>query len=314
MGAEGASFAPGARYVWSRSLGQWPSAVVLSLLGALLSGFLYALCLMAEPIRPMWMMPGRSVGPVAGLAGGVCSTVGVALFVFAILRCRVASRWFVRVLSFGVGMVIMLTCFVVLLGQAPLGDAVLVARRPVEFREVTLGQGAYEVLAQPADLAARVQGLRAVSSSDKVLLANVLLGALVCAAVVGDIGFRLARRWSSDFMLDERTGDWFCAPVEARYFWRLEESDPTVADLPDLVPLEGPDEAEDELIDGRSLFVLFVHPSKPELDRRSVLVSLDEVSLHRRRFLRRVRARQREVIPPTFVEPGLLEALMQGRS
>lgn len=300
-------------YAPSRSLGNWRLALFACLLGALISGLLYAFCLMSEPVRGLWTTPKRSAGPIAGLAGGVCSIVATALAVLAIAYCRVASRRLARALSIGVGVVILLTCVVALLGQAPLGDHAMVARRPVAFRDVSLGGGAFDVLAQPQQLGARLQGLRAIASSDKVLFANVLLGALICAAIVGDLTFRFAGLVTNGFMLDARTGNWFRAPVEIGTFELLNGRDPTPADLPQLVPIPE-DDAVVELLVGRPVLVLYVHPSEPALDRTSVLVSIDQVVVRKKRFLRRAYAIEREVMPPVFISAELFDSLLQGRA
>jgi len=300
-------------YVPCRSLGNWRLALFSCLVGALISGLLYAFCLMSEPVRGLWTTPKRSAGPIAGLAGGVCSIVAIALAVLAIAYCRVASRKLARALSIGVGVVILLTCVVALLGQAPLGDDAMVARRPVAFRDVSLGRGALEVLVQPQELGPRLQGLRAIASSDKVLFANVLLGALICAAVVGDLAFRLARLVTSGFMLDARTGNWFRAPVEIAYYGLLDGRDPTPADIPQLVPIPE-DDAVVELLVGLPVLVLYVHPSEPELDRAWVLVSIDQVVVRKKRFLRRAYALEREVMPPAFISAELFDLLLQGRA
>jgi hypothetical protein len=267
---------------------------------------------MSEPVRGLWTTPTRSAGPIAGLAGGVCSIVAIALYVLAIAFCRVASRRLARALSIGVGIVILLTCVVALLGQAPLGDDALIARRPVPFRDVSLGRGALDVLAQPHQLGARFDGLRAVASSDKALFANVLFGALICAAVVGDLAFRFAGRVTNGFMLDERTGDWFGAPVEVGAFERLAQH-PTYADIPDLVPIPE-DDAVADLVAGETVLILYLHPSARDGDREVVLVSIDEVVIRPKRFLHSLRAAEREVLPPTFISAELFDALLQGRA
>jgi len=299
-------------YVPSRSPGNWRAALVVCLTGALISGLLYAFCLMSEPVRGLWTTPRRSVGPIAGLAGGVCSIVAITLTVLAIASCRVASRRLARALSIGVGVVILLTCVVALLGQAPLGDDAMVARRPMDFRDVSLGRGVYEVLAEPRQLGARLQGLRAVASSDRVLFGNVLLGALICAAVVGDLAFRFAGLMTNGSMLDERTGDWFGAPVEIGAFERLER-DPTAADIADLVPIPEGDAVAD-LVAGETVWILYLHPSARDRDREVVLVSIDEVAIRPKRFLHSLRANQREVLPPTFISAELFDSLLQGRT
>ncbi|MEY5060720.1 MAG: hypothetical protein RIS45_641 [Planctomycetota bacterium] len=267
---------------------------------------------MSEPVRGLWATPTRSAGPIAGLAGGVCSIVAIALYVLAIAFCRVASHRLARALSIGVGIVILLTCVVALLGQAPLGDDALIARRPVPFRDVSLGRGALDVLAQPHQLGARFDGLRAVASSDKALFANVLFGAIICAAVVGDLAFRFAGRVTNGFMLDDRTGDWFGAPVEVGAFERLAQH-PTYADIPDLVPIPE-DDAVADLVAGETVLILYLHPSARDGDREVVLVSIDEVVIRPKRFLHSLRAAEREVLPPTFISAELFDALLQGRA
>jgi hypothetical protein len=312
MGAVRPSPEPGTLYIPSGSLGRWRTALVCCVVGALISGLLYAFGLMSEPVRALWTTPGRGAGPIAGLAGGVCSIVAIALYVLAIASCRVASRRFARALSIGVGVVILLTCVVALLGQAPLGDDSLIARRPVAFRDVGLGRGAFEVLAEPQQIGARLQGLRAIAGSDKVLFANVLLGALICAAVVGDLAYRFAGLVTNGFMLDERTGDWFRAPVEVGAFERLGQH-PTYADIPDLVHIPE-DDAVADLVAGETVLILYLHPSARDGDREVVLVSIDEVVIRPKRFLRSRRAAEREVLPPTFISVELFDALLQGRS
>ncbi|MFZ9915114.1 MAG: hypothetical protein ACO3IB_07215 [Phycisphaerales bacterium] len=314
MGAVRPNPEPGTPFVPSRSRGRWEVALVACLIGALISGFLYAFCLMSAPIREMWTTPGRSVGPIAGLAGGVCSLVAIGFYVAAIVYCRVAAHWLARTLAFVVGAVVVLTCFAVLIGQAPVGAETLVVKGRVEFRPISLGAGALEVLMQPSLLGARLEGLRSIAASDKVLFANVFLGALVCAALVGDLSYRFARWWAThDLMLDERTGNWFGRPVEAGAFERWTHTTATYADIPLLVRLPER-EAVADLVSGQTVLILWCYPSEPSLDRKLVLVSIDEVTIRPKRFLRRPYLVEREVLPPTFIGAELFDALMQGRS
>jgi hypothetical protein len=62
------------------------------------------------------------------------------------------------------------------------------------------------------------------------------------------------------------------------------------------------------------VLVLYVHPSEPALDRASVLVSIDQVVVRKKRFLRRAYAIEREVMLPVFISAELFDSLLQGRA
>lgn len=300
---------PGTPYAPSRSTGHWQRALILCVVGGLISGLLYALCLMMGPVRWSWTTPGRNPGGIPGIAALVCALPAAGFGIVGIALGRIGARWLVRSLSILIGLVVGATCFVALVGQAPLGSDALLAKRPVDFRAVSLGQGAWEAVSQPSRLGGRLQGLRAVASDDKALFAGVLLGALICAGFAAEWSFRGARRLTGGFMLDDRTGAWFSTPRDLVALEPLEGRDPTYTDLAHLQPI---DDEEREIRRGRVL-VLRVHESDEVPDRELALVSLVEWSLRRRGFLRRKRPVMRVVMPPTFVETGLIERLIADR-
>jgi len=295
-------------YGRGRSLGHWERAVALVLVGAVLSGVLYAFCLMSGPVRWAWTTPDRSPGPLAGLAAAFCSLPAILLGAAAIALGRISARWFARLLTILLGIVLTVACLVTLLGQAPIGTAELLAARPVDFREVSLGLGALEVLRDPASLGARFDGLRAVAADDMVLFAGVLLGALVCGACAFDLSFRVARWWTNGFLLDERTGSWFGEPIDACAFRRPVARMPAFADLPML------ERIEEEAVDLRAgpILVLQVHPANPGLNDECCLVSLVELAFRPRGLLRRKEAVRRVVVAPTFMARAQLDGFTDG--
>jgi len=300
---------PGSPYTPSRSTGHWRRACVLCLLGGLISGLLYALCLMMGPVRWSWTTPGRSPGGIPGLAALLCALPAAGFGLVGIALGRIGARWLARLMSIGVGLVVGATCFLALVGQAPLGSDALLAKRPVDFRDVSLGRGAWEVVTQPSRLGERLQGLRAVASEDKVLFAGVLLGALICAGFAAEWAFRGARHLTGGLMLDDRTGTWFSPPRDLIAFEPIEGRDPAYRDLPHLRPI-GDEERAAPL---GSMLVLRAHDSNEVLDRELVLVSLVEWSIRRRGILRRKKPVMRMVMPPTFMARTELDALFQGK-
>lgn len=278
-------------------------------MGGLISGLLYAFCLMAGPVRWSWTTPGRSTGGLPGLAAIVCALPAVGFGIVAIGMGRVGARWLARTLTIGIGLIVGATCFVALLGQAPLGSDALLATRPVAFRDVSLGLGAWEVVSEPSRLGERILGLRAVAAGDISLFAGVLLGALICAGLAADWSFRGARLLTGGLMLDDRSGTWFSPPRDVMLFEPLVGRDPTAEDLADLRPASD----EEGVIHDRPMLVLRYHESNEVLDREIVLVSLVEWSIRRRGLLRRKKPLARVVLQPTFISRAEFDALFQGR-
>lgn len=308
MAADLAHPGHGMPYVRRGSPGLWGRALILIAVGAILSGVLYAFCLMSGPVRWAWTTPDRSPGPFAGLAAAFCSIPATLLGAAAIAIGRVAARWLARLLTIVLGILLASACVVTLLGQAPLGTPELLAARPVTSREISLGAGALEVLRDPASLGARFEGLRAVAADDRVLFAGVLLGAVVCGACALDLSYRLARWWTNGFLLDARTGEWFGDPVDACAFRTRSGARPAFADLGAL------ERIGDEVVDLRlePILVLRVHPSSSGLDDVCCLVSVVEVAFRPKGLLRKGQAVRREVVPPTFMARAELDVLVRG--
>lgn len=295
-------------YGRGRSVGHWERALVLVLVGAVLSGALYAFCLTSGPVRWAWTTPGRSAGPLAGLAAAFCSLPAIVLGAAAIAFGRISALWLARLLTTLLGVVLTLACLVTLLGQAPIGTAGLLAARPVPFREISLGLGALEVLRDPASFGARLDGLRAVAADDMVLFAGVVLGAVVCGACALDLSLRVARWWTNGFLLDERTGGWFGAPIDVCAFRMHGGGMPTFADLATL------ERIREESVDLRSgpILVLQVHPAASGFNDACCLVSLVELAWRPRGLLRRKEALRRTVIAPTFMARSQLDGFVDG--
>jgi len=276
-------------------------------MGGLVSGLLYAFCLMAGPVRWSWTISGRSTGGLPGLAAIVCALPAVGFGIVAIGIGRIGARWLARTLAIGIGLIVGATSFVALLGQAPLGSDALLATRPVAFREVGLGLGAWEVVSEPSRLRERILGLRAVAAGDISLFAGVLLGALICAGLAADWSFRGARLLTGGLMLDDRSGTWFSPPRDVMLFEPLVGRDPTAEDLADLRPASD----EEGVIHDRPMLVLRYHESNEALDREIVLVSLVEWSIRQHGLLRRQKPLARVVLRPTFISRTEFDALFQ---
>lgn len=299
--------ASGTPYTPSRSVGFWGRACLLCVMGGLVSGLLYAFCLMAGPVRWSWTISGRSTGGLPGLAAIVCALPAVGFGIVAIGIGRIGARWLARTLVIGIGLIVGATSFVALLGQAPLGSDALLATRPVAFRDVSLGLGAWEVVSEPSRLRERILGLRAVAAGDISLFAGVLLGALICAGLAADWSFRGARLLTGGLMLDDRSGTWFSPPRDVMLFEPLVGRDPTAGDLAHLRPARD----EEGVIHDRPMLVLRYHESNEALDREIVLVSLVEWSIRQRGLLRRQKPLARVVLQPTFISRTEFDALFQ---
>ena len=295
----------GTPYIPSRSLGRWQSAAMVCLFAGLLSGLLYAFCLMSSPVRWCWTTRGFGGAPIVGTIGALCAMPAVALAAIALARFRVAAPWMVRLLTIALGVVVALTCFIALLGQAPLGSEAPLAGRPVPFRDISLGAGALEVLRELPEFGDRFTGLRAVAATDKQLFAGVFFGALICAAIALDLSYRAASYLTSAFMLDERSGYWFDRATPVMDLQLIEGRDPTYADFSTLLPADPERGAE------QTTLVLLHHESDESLESECVLCSITEVSIQRKGPWLKKWIVWREAMPPTYVGAEEFQARLE---